>query len=160
MECYHRIPLPRQWPGHVKSGVLHAISLAGVVLTYGRARAIGRSRLRAELEQANAETALLREELSIKDGRWERSQSRRRPHYTPTQRMRILQLRAARGWTLEKAAVHHPVEVSKKWEWLAGLNANHYSEPLNPVAGYTTLGVGRTAAPIDPQADPNGGVRH
>jgi len=42
--------------------------------------------LRARLEQATAEIALLREELSIKDGRWERSPPRRRPHYLPTHR--------------------------------------------------------------------------
>ena len=75
-----------------------------VALTISRSRATGRRRLQAQLEQANAEIALLREELYIKDSRWERSRSRRRPHYTPTQRMRILQLRAARGWTLEKTA--------------------------------------------------------
>ena len=82
------IRLPRQWPEHIKSGVLHAISLASVVLSYARGRADGRGRLRVQLEQATTEIALLREELSIKDGRWERSRSRRRPHYIPTQRMR------------------------------------------------------------------------
>ena len=91
------VRLPKQWPAHVKSGILHAISLASVVLSYARGRASTRHRLRAELDQVNTEIALLREELSIKDGRWQRSRSRRRPHYTPVQRMRILQLRAARG---------------------------------------------------------------
>ena len=59
---------------------------------------------RPRLDHAETEVALLRDEIAIKDGRWERSRSRRRPHYTPVQRMRILQLRAARGWTLEKTA--------------------------------------------------------
>ena len=31
-----RIPLPKQWPSRVRSGVLHAISLAHVPLTYTR----------------------------------------------------------------------------------------------------------------------------
>ncbi|MHC4092994.1 MAG: hypothetical protein ACYSVY_22425, partial [Planctomycetota bacterium] len=97
-----RIVLPRQWPQHVRSGVLTVISLASVVVTCVRAKATGRRQLHAELEQAQSEIAMLREEISIKDGRWERSRTRRRPHYTPVQRMRILQLRAARGWTLEK----------------------------------------------------------
>ena len=57
------IRLPKQWPAHVKSGVLHAISLASVVLSFARSRATGRRRLQAELEQANTEIALLREEL-------------------------------------------------------------------------------------------------
>ncbi len=59
------IRLPKQWPAHVKSGVLHAISLASVVLSFARSRATGRRRLQAELEQANTEIALLREELHI-----------------------------------------------------------------------------------------------
>ncbi len=59
------IRLPRQWPAHVKSGILHAISLASVVLSFARSRATGRRWLQAELEQANTEIALLREELYI-----------------------------------------------------------------------------------------------
>jgi len=47
------IGLPRQWPNHVKAGVLHAISLASVVVSYARGRATGWRRLQAELEQAN-----------------------------------------------------------------------------------------------------------
>jgi hypothetical protein len=78
-----RIRLPGQWPAHVKSGILHAIALASVVLSYARGPRAGRHRLRAQLDEATTEISLLREELDIKDGRWERSRSRRRPHYTP-----------------------------------------------------------------------------
>ena len=67
------IRLPRQWPGHVKSGILHAISLASVVLSFARGRVTGHRRLQAQLEQATTEIALLREELYIKDSRWERA---------------------------------------------------------------------------------------
>ncbi len=63
------IRLPKQWPAHVKSGVLQAISLASVVLSFARSRATGRRRLQAELEEANTEIALLREELYINPGR-------------------------------------------------------------------------------------------
>ena len=63
------IRLPQQWPKHIKSGVLHAISLASVVLAYARANAAGRRRLAAKHKQAETEIALLREEISIKDGR-------------------------------------------------------------------------------------------
>ena len=104
MAGHRPIRLPKQWSKHVRAGVLHAVSLASVTLAYARGRATGLRRLCAQLEQAIGEIALLREELSIKDGRWERARSRRRPHYTPIQRMRILQLRAARGWTLDKTA--------------------------------------------------------
>jgi len=64
MARHHRISLPRQWPKRVKSGVLHAISLASVVLTHARGRARRRGRLQAELEQASTEISLLREELN------------------------------------------------------------------------------------------------
>lgn len=106
------IRLPRQWPKHVKAGILHAISLASVVVSYARGRATGRRRLLARLEQAETEIALLREELAIKNGRWERSRSRRRPHYTPIQRMRIPQLRS---W----------IPVSRWGCWLRGRNSLH-----------------------------------
>ena len=116
------IRLPKQWSQHIKPGVLHAISLASVAFSYARGRATGRHRLRAQLEQATAEIALLREELSIKDGRWQRSHSRRRPHYSPTQRMRILQLRAARGWTLEKTARVFLVDLQTLLIWMRRLD--------------------------------------
>lgn len=65
---------------------------------------------------------LLREELSIKDARWERSRSRRRPHYLPTQRMRILQLRAARGWTLQKTACVFLIDLQTLLIWMRRLD--------------------------------------
>lgn len=118
MARVHPIPLPSDWPKHAKSGLLQAISLASVTLSYARGRATGRKALRARLDQAESETALLREELDIKDGRWSRSKSRRRPHYTPVQRMRILQLRAARGWTLEKTARIFLLDLQTLMGWM------------------------------------------
>ena len=46
------IRLPRQWPEHIKSGVLNAISLASVALAYARGNTTGRRRLTVQLEQA------------------------------------------------------------------------------------------------------------
>jgi len=136
------IRLPRQWPRHVKAGILHAISLASVVLSYARGRVTGRGRLRARLERTENEIALLREELAIKDGRWERSRSRRRPHYTPIQRMRILQLRAARGWTLEKTARVFLVDLHTLLIWMRRLDEHgerdliRTVEPVNRYPDY------------------------
>ena len=118
----HPIRLPRQWSQHVMSGVLHAISLASVVLAHARGRAAGRRRLVARLEQATHEIALLREELDIKDGRWQRSRSRRRPHYTPVQRMRILQLRATRGWSREKTVRVFLLDLHTLQLWMRRLD--------------------------------------
>ena len=50
------------------------------------------------------EIALLREEMRIKDARMARIAPHRRPHYPPTERMAILELRAARGWSLQQTA--------------------------------------------------------
>ena len=62
-----RIPLPRQWPTRVRSGVLHAISLAHFSLTFTRSWAANsinaRIRLKQENDRLGQELALLREEM-------------------------------------------------------------------------------------------------
>ena len=92
------IPLPRGWTQHVKSALLHAVSLAAAALTLAGSRAtssrVARHRLQAELDRATNEIALLKEELDIKGARWNRLPPRRRLFYTPVQRMRILQVKA------------------------------------------------------------------
>ena len=66
-------------------------------------------RMAVELDRGNTEIALLKEELDIKDDRWSRLPSRRRPYYMPVERMRILQLKAARGSeTLAFMGDEHP----------------------------------------------------
>ena len=65
-----RIPLPKQWPSRVRSGVLHAISLAHFSLTYTRSWAANswnaRIRLKQENDRLRQELALVREEMRIK----------------------------------------------------------------------------------------------
>ncbi len=103
-----KIPLPKGWKQHVRSAVVHAISLAEYAVVYTRSWAAdstnGRLRLKAQLDRASQEIALLREEMRIKDARMTRIDPHRRPHYPPGERMAILQLRAARGWSLEQTA--------------------------------------------------------
>jgi transposase InsO family protein len=102
------IPLPKKWPDHVISAVLHTISLASIVCTAVHGWAAGRTdrlvRLQTALEGTRSEIALLREELSIKDARFGRVHSHRRPYYRPIERMRILKLKAARGWSTRQVA--------------------------------------------------------
>lgn len=102
------IPLPKNWPKHVKAAILHTISLASTAFTSVCGWAARRTdklvRLRAELEQAKSEIALLKEELSLKDARFGRVHPYRRPYYRPTERMRILKLKAARSWSTRQAA--------------------------------------------------------
>ena len=97
------------WARHVRSALLHAISLDATSWALARSRGGAtsrhqRERLRAELDRGNAEIALLMEELRIKDAQWGRQPSRRRPHYTAIERLRILELKVARGWSREHAA--------------------------------------------------------
>src|SRR5262245_6173376 len=94
--------LPAKWSRHAKAGIIQAIALCNVAVSQVRGRAVSRRRLLAELEQARTEIAQLTEELAIKDERWVKAPKRRRPHYTPNLRMRILLLRAARAWTLDQ----------------------------------------------------------
>jgi putative transposase len=103
-----RTPLPNGWQGCVKSAVLHAIALAHYAIVYARAWAAdsinARVRLAAEKDRFYEECALLREELRIKDTRIAQITPQRRPHYGPHERMAILELRAARGWSLKQTA--------------------------------------------------------
>jgi transposase InsO family protein len=72
----------------------------------------------SELDRANTEIALLEEELSIKDVRWKRIAPRRRPYYRPVQRMRILKLKAARGWSASQTAGVFGVTQETITSWL------------------------------------------
>ena len=101
-------PLPRNWPTSVKSSVLHAIALAHYAIVFTRSWAAdssnARVRLRSQLDRAMQEVALLREQMRIKDTRMVSIPPHRRPFYPPAERMAILELKAARCWSLEQTA--------------------------------------------------------
>ena len=119
-------PLPKGWTKHVRSAFLHAVSLASTALTVAWSRAANSprptKRLQAELDRANTEIALLREELELKDARWSRLASRRRPHFSSTQRMRILQLRAARAWSRTDTANRFLIDEQTLLGWMRRLD--------------------------------------
>ncbi|MCP3917779.1 MAG: helix-turn-helix domain-containing protein, partial [bacterium] len=134
------IPLPRNWPDLVRSGVLHAISLASTALTVAWSRASTRSsqhRERAEIDRLRAEIEHLKEEMAIKDSRWGRHSPRRRPHYGPIQRMRILRLRAARSWTVAQTAKRFLITEATIQNWMRRLDERgeaglvRIDEPVN-----------------------------
>ena len=103
-----RARLPERWPSRVRSAVVHAVAIARTSLVLARSEAENhldeRLRLRAEVDRLRTETALLQEEIRIKDARMERLPPQRRPHYPPIERLAILELRAARGWTVAETA--------------------------------------------------------
>jgi hypothetical protein len=52
------------------------------------------------------EIRLLREEMRLKEALMSRIPAHRRPYYQPVERLAILELRAARAWSLEQTAEH------------------------------------------------------
>ena len=60
------------------------------------------ARRQAEAERLQQEISLLREEIRIKEARMKQIKPHRRSFYPPTARLAILELRAARGWSLAK----------------------------------------------------------
>jgi transposase InsO family protein len=116
------IPLPKYWTKHVRFAVLQVISLAHYAAVYTRSWAVdslnGRVRLRAELDRAKQEILQLREESRIKDARMARIDPHRRPHYPPAERMAILELRAARGWSLQQTARRFQVTAATIASWI------------------------------------------
>ena len=96
-----RIPLPADWSQHARSVILHVIPLAQFALAYTRGWAVNsqvaRVRLKAENDRLRQQAAWLTEEIRIKDARMRLVAAQRRPHYAPTERMSILELRAARA---------------------------------------------------------------
>ena len=105
--------------------MLHVLSLAQYAAVYTRGWAADsvnrRVRLQADLDRANQEIALLREETRIKDARLARIDPHRRPHYPPTERMAILELRAARGWSLEQTARIFHLTAATGASWMKRL---------------------------------------
>jgi len=102
------LPLPRGWPRRVRSAVIQVISLArtSLALTHGWASESMNAQLRRQTEddRLRQEIQLLREEIRIKDARMEQLDAHKRPHYPPTARLAILELRAVRGWSLAQTA--------------------------------------------------------
>src|SRR5258705_1435521 len=120
------LPLPRGWPRRVRSAVVQVISLArtSLALTQGWASESMNPELRqqAEEDRLRQEVQLLREEVLIKDARMEQIEPHRRPHYPPTARMAILELRAVRGWSLVQTARIFQVSPLTIASWVTRLD--------------------------------------
>jgi transcriptional regulator with XRE-family HTH domain len=119
-------PLHRGWHRRVRSAVIQVISLArtSLTLTHGWASESLNHALRqqAEEDRLREETQLLREEIRIKDARMEQLVAHRRPHYPPTARLAILEIRAARGWSLAQTARIFIVSPLTVASWMGRLD--------------------------------------
>lgn len=122
-----RVPLPRGWRSHLKSATLHAISLARFSILRARGAAAShaqrRVRLAAQVERLREECAQLREEIRIKDARMGHIPPQHGPHYSPPERMAILELRAARGWSLKQTADTFLITPETVASWSARADA-------------------------------------
>jgi hypothetical protein len=121
-----QIPLPKSWSKHVRAAILHVISLAQFATAHTRGWAANsinaRIRMKAECDRALEELSSLREEIRIKDARMAIISPHRRPHYPPTERLAILELKAACGWSLEQTAGVFQVTAPTIASWLGRLN--------------------------------------
>ena len=117
-----KIPLPKGWKQHIRSAVLHVLSLAQYAAVCARGWAAdsvdSRVRLKAESDRLTQKVALLREEIRIKDARMAGIDPHRRPHYPPTERISILELRAARGCSLQQTADTFLVTAATIASWM------------------------------------------
>jgi putative transposase len=118
--------LPKNWKRSVQSAILHVISAARVAVTASRGWAVdsrtARVRLQAEVDHVKEELALANEEIRIKDARMAQFPPQRRPHCPPTERMAILELRAARGWSLKQTADTFQVTPATISSWMHRLD--------------------------------------
>ena len=118
--------LRKDWPPSVKSALLRVISLAQLAIAYTRGWAANcpnaRIRLKARLDRAQQEIALLREQMRINNVRMELIPAHRRPHYPSQERMAILELKAARGWSLKQTARAFSVTSATIASWMKRLD--------------------------------------
>src|SRR5258708_18853999 len=118
--------LPKGWPSRVRSALLHVISLAQYAAVCTRSWAAdstnARVRLRAERDRLRQELALLQEEVRIKDARMAGILPHRRPFYRATERLAILELRAARGWSLQQTGSVFLITAATVASWMKRLD--------------------------------------
>lgn len=121
------VPLPTKWPELTKIAVVHALCLARFVLMYVRGwcadSRLARVRLAGERDAAVAAKQQLAEELRIVRARVESIPPARRPRYASKERMAILALRAAAGWTAVETARRFQLSVVTVRAWMARLEA-------------------------------------
>jgi putative transposase len=72
----------------------------------------------AENERLSEECALLGEEMRIKDLRMAQIPPHKRPRYRPHERMAILELRAARGWSIKQTADAFLISQATVSSWM------------------------------------------
>ncbi len=149
----YRTPLPDGWCGRVRSVMLGVISLAQYAMAATRSWAvnspIARLRLKAENDELRQQVAFLTEEMRIKDARMGRIVPHKRPQYAPTERMAILELRAARAWSARQTADAFLVASATIASWMKRIDEEgpdalvQIREPVNKFPGFVRYAIQR-----------------
>ena len=116
------LPLPKGWPRRVRSAAIHAIALARLALTTARGQSNSGDPGSGRIARLTEELLVIKEELRIKDARMKSIPAQRRPHYLPTERLAILELRAARAWSQAQTADHMLITTATIASWMRRLD--------------------------------------
>jgi hypothetical protein len=147
-----KIPLPKAWNQHVKSAVLHVVSLAQFATAYTRGWASNsinpRVRQQVEVDCLQQELASVNEQLRIVTARMKSIPARNRPRYGPPERMAIRELKAARGWSLRQTADNFLVTRATIASWITRIDEQDDSlvqlrEPVNKFPDFVRYSVQR-----------------
>ncbi|MBN1608764.1 MAG: transposase [Polyangiaceae bacterium] len=121
-----KIPLPKGWPACATRALLHAIAVARLallnVVTDFEHSVLPRARYTAEVSRLREQLTQRDEELRILRSRLEGIPAPNRPHYPPPERLAILTLRAATGWTLAETARRFLVTAKTVQDWVRRLD--------------------------------------
>lgn len=142
------IPMPKNWSKHVKFALVCASALARAVVTEVRGWALNspieRMRLRAQCERVSSLAAQRAEELALLHTRFERVPAKHRPHFSPPERLRVLQLKAACGWSAAETARRLLLAPATVTSWLKRLDEEGEAalvrtpEPVNRFPQFVT----------------------
>ena len=131
------------FPNNVCQIILHVISLAHFSLIHSRSWAanspVQRVRLTAERDQAITKASQLEEIMRIKDARMARTQPHQRPNYTPIERLAILEIMAANGWSLAQTARIFMIDPDTIAGWMKRINDDALIQTPVPINKFPDL---------------------
>ena len=133
-EGIESLPFPRGWSKSARHAVLNVIDIVRVAMLAGREILIQNGNmLEAHIHRLETDVALLREELRILGSRTERINPHHRPHYSPVERMTIMQLRAMRSWSKAETARRFFVSDDTIRSWLRRADDDSLLQTNTPV---------------------------
>jgi putative transposase len=120
-----RLPLPRGWPKQAKRVLVLVNSLLKVSFDIELGRRLDRAshhaREHAKHERLRLDSDSDRELLRLVSARLGRLDPNRRPHYTKSERFRILELKAINGWSAAQTARRFILDEKTVCRWMKEL---------------------------------------